>query len=663
MPCCSSLVVCIICHVDQQQAGQDKKKGAKPAGAAPGEGKKKQKKQQKAQQILLPWCGQVVDTWCKAIGYNEGLYTQCQRPPLGTGETPLLCKGCSVLLTQGRLENGMIEARVAADAAGTPFASATGKVPKAYAVVAKKRKWTQEVVEAEAAKYGLVVDTAHFVEVEARKKPAQVAKAASASTEAPIALERPADFETLPWTYLRDLLTGDAVKRFSNKRVLVKGWVDVVRQHGKLSFIELRDGTGYMQCVFKGAFAKHPEMERIMRETSVVIVGEAVPANHADIDCLRSPLEVSVEYFEIVGDSDPEYPNIVPPDSGPAHRLDQRHLVLRSKRESTILKLRSFIVFELRKYFYAQHYHEMTPPTLVQTQVEGGSTLFPLNYYGGNAFLTQSSQLYLETVIPSFGDVFCMLSSYRAEKSRTRRHLSEYMHCEAECPFITFTDLLDRLEHLVRQVYETVVGSYRDLLRVVNPTYDYPAELPPFKRMQHCEAIDWLNEHGVPRVVESEEGGEEATGEEGEGAAEQKPKTTRWTYGDDIPESPERFMVDTMGVPVLLHSFPTSLKPFYMARHADDESKTESVDVLVPGVGEIVGGSMRQPNLETLMAAYKTHGLNSDDYYWFNDQRKYGTVPHGGYGLGVERLVVWLLRLQHINEVCMYPRFYGRCKP
>lgn len=291
--------------------------------------------------------------------------------------------------------------------------------------------------------------------------------------------------------------------------------------------------------------------------------------------------------------------------------------------------------------------------------------MFKMKYFGEDAYLTQSSQLYLETCCPALGKVFCIMPSYRAEKSSTRRHLAEYTHVEAELPFLTFGELLDLLERMVKSVCRKVAEEHGELLdhgrQLNHPTWpsetaeskekECPAfEIPEgeFVRMTHEDAIAFCNEKGIKNVIEHEDG---------------RIEEREFRKGEDISEAPERRMVDMIGKPVFLIKFPADIKSFYMAKCADRKDLTESVDLLLPGVGEIVGGSMREWDYEAMMKGFKTHGIDAENYYWYTDLRKYGAQPSGGFGLGLERFLCWMLRIYHIRDSCLYPRFNGRCRP
>ena len=440
------------------------------------------------------------------------------------------------------------------------------------------------------------------------------------------------------------------------KRVRMHGWASLLRRQGDVKggiiFVDLRDGTGVpntVQVVMSGELTRTYDALTMSREATMYVWGTLQTYDRAYVEKAEDGsetkrtvtcVELIADYWELVHGSAADIESVVTRDSNPDTLLDQRHLVLRQTRHIYIMRLRSIILQCFREHFFGKGYFEVTPPTIVQTQVEGGSTLFKFDYFGSQAYLTQSSQLYLETAVPALGKVFCVMPSFRAEKHRTRRHLSEYTHFEGELGFITFDDLLQTLEDMVVGVSELVVAKAGDLLKVVNPKFAPPKR--GFRRMAYTDAIEWLNAHNVFK--------DEA-------------KQERYEFGDDIPEAPERLMVDTIGEPIMLTRFPTSMKPFYMQRVAGDERFTESCDLLVPGVGEIVGSSMRTWDLDKLLAGFKHEGIDPSTYYWYNDLRKYGSCPHGGWGLGVERFVCWMLGIEHIRDACLYPRFTGRAQP
>lgn len=424
-------------------------------------------------------------------------------------------------------------------------------------------------------------------------------------------------------------------------RVRVFGRVHRERKQKGLAFITLRDGHGYMQCVLTGPLAKTYDAITLTRETSMMITGELweVPAgNHAPND-----RELHADYFEILGKApggDDAITNKVQAKGDAQTLLDMRHLVLRGETASAVLIVRDAVEFAFNVKYHELGYVKVSPPALVQTQVEGGSTLFEFNYYNEKAYLTQSSQLYLETAIPFAGNVYCIEKSFRAEKSLTRRHLSEYTHVEAELDFITFDELLVHLEDLICSVLSHVLANPRiaAMLQELNPDFVMPER--PFMRMRYSDAITWLQEHNIPN--ENDQPHE---------------------FGDDIAEAAERRMTDIINRPIFLTHFPAEIKAFYMPRDKDDNRVTESVDCLMPGVGEIVGGSMRIYDYDELMAGYKREGIDPAAYYWYTDQRRYGTSPHGGYGLGLERFLAWLCKQHTVRDTCLYPRYMGRCRP
>lgn len=351
-------------------------------------------------------------------------------------------------------------------------------------------------------------------------------------------------------------------------RVRVEGRVHRLRQQSHVLFITLRDRNHYLQCVLTGDLAKTYDAITLTRETSMVIYGEmweVPPGAHAPDN-----RELHADYFEIISKAaggDDAITNRVQEKGDPQTLLDLRHLTLRGSERTSVLAVRNAVETAFILQYRKLKFTKVSPPALVQTQVEGGSTLFEFNYYQEKAYLTQSSQLYLETVLPCFRNVYCIEKSFRAEKSLTRRHLSEYTHVEAELDFIQFDDLLQHLEDMICGVLEEVMSEpeIAKTIQDLNPDFKMPER--PFKRMRYSDAIDWLREHDIPN-------------EEGQ----------PHNFGDDIAEAAERKMTDIINRPILLTHFPVEIKAFYMQKDKEDPRVTESVDVLMPGVGEIVGG-------------------------------------------------------------------------
>ncbi|UCG89919.1 MAG: asparagine--tRNA ligase [Candidatus Heimdallarchaeota archaeon] len=421
-----------------------------------------------------------------------------------------------------------------------------------------------------------------------------------------------------------------------DERVQVRGWLHHVRRQGRLIFLVIRDPTGYVQAVVKPKSVGDTAFkvaEKLTRETAITAEGtvkEDDRAPYIGIELQITAINPVINY------ASPELEYEIRPDSGPQVLLDKRHLVLRGEQASDIMRFRDHLTRSFRDFFYSRDFVEVTPSTIVQTQVEGGSTLFAFKYFDHDAYLTQSSQLYLETVLASLGNVFCVLPSFRAEKSRTRRHLTEYTHIEAEMPWYEFEDLLEFMEDMIISVYTK--AKENPILKKFNPTMEVPSK--PFEQVTYEQSIRHLREYGIK-------------GESGK----------YLEYGDDITEGPERALVDKIGSPTFLTHFPTGMKPFYMKLNTENPEVMNAADLLIPNVGEIIGGSQREDDLETLLQRMREEGLDTKPYYWYIDQRKYGTVPHSGFGLGLERLVQGLLNLDHIRDACLYPRLINRATP
>ncbi|RKF65123.1 Asparagine--tRNA ligase, cytoplasmic [Erysiphe neolycopersici] len=428
-------------------------------------------------------------------------------------------------------------------------------------------------------------------------------------------------------------------------RVQVSGRIHRLRVQKQATFLTLIDGYGHLQCILVGNLTKTFDALTFAQGTALTLFGEMrkVPAGQSAPD----DRELHVDHYKVIGRSPSDSEAItnkvsLQQDQWESSMLDNRHLVLRGDSASSLMKVRSALEWAFAKSYKELQFTKISPPAFVQTQVEGGSSLFELDYYGEKAYLTQSSQLYLETGLPSLGNVYCIEKSFRAEKSLTRRHLSEYTHVEAELDFIDFEDLLTHLEELICKVIDTVLEDPEicSYIKQLNPEFNAPSR--PFKRMRYTDAIEWLNAQNPP--ILNEEG---------------KPHV----FGDDIAEAAERRMTDIINLPIFLTHFPTEIKAFYMKKVDNDTRITESVDVLMPGVGEIVGGSMRMEGYDELIEAYKKEGISSKEYYWYTEQRKYGSSPHGGYGLGLERFMAWICKQHSVRTCCLYPRFMGRCKP
>ncbi len=433
-------------------------------------------------------------------------------------------------------------------------------------------------------------------------------------------------------------LSYTSIKQLSERigeQVKIRGWLHHVRRQGKLNFLVIRDPSGYIQSIVKPSSgeAAFEVAQKLTRETAVIAEGIVKEDKRAPYN----GLELQISLIEpVIAYALPDLEHEIRPDSGVQVLLDKRHLVLRGEQASQIMRFRDLITRSFREFFFLREFVEVTPSTIVQTQVEGGSTLFSFDYFEQEAYLTQSSQLYLETVLPSLGNVFCVLPSFRAEKSRTRRHLTEYTHIEAEMPWFDFNDLLEFMENMIIHVYKTALDI--PTLQTFNENVVLPEK--PFERVSYDKALELLREY-------------EIKGEAGK----------YLESGDDITEGPERSLVDRIGKPTFLTHFPVGMKPFYMKINKDNPEVMNAADLLLPNVGEIIGASQREDDHDILLGRMKEEGLDPTPYYWYLDQRKYGTVPHSGFGLGLERTVQALLNLEHIREACLYPRLINRATP
>ncbi|KAI5189152.1 asparaginyl-tRNA synthetase [Nematocida minor] len=419
------------------------------------------------------------------------------------------------------------------------------------------------------------------------------------------------------------------------KTIKFSGWVRTFHAIGKKAFFTVYSAEHLVKCMYVATDAKL----HLTKHTSVQVIGEVKKNFTKD----AFPCEVHVTSCEIYGGKVAPTFEFDMEQTSESFLLDHNHLLIREPEKAAVLKVRAELLKIARQFYDIKEYTEVTPPTLVQTQVEGGSTLFKLDYFNEPAYLTQSSQLYLETVAPVFGKAYCIASSYRAEKSNTRRHLSEYTHVEAELAWIDFDRLLSEIEDLIIHLSTGFNERCIPILERFGVKAT-PITVPskPFTRLEHREAIDILRKGDVKKEDGSEFG-----------------------YSDDIPDAPERYICEQVGKgqPIFLTKFPYEMKGFYMEKTGD--GLTNSCDLLYPGVGEIVGGSMRTPLYADLAEGFKREGMSMEPYKFYTDQTLYGPFPHGGYGLGFERIIMGFMPdiVSKVRYACLYPRFTGRCRP
>ncbi|MBI5529618.1 MAG: asparagine--tRNA ligase [Deltaproteobacteria bacterium] len=423
------------------------------------------------------------------------------------------------------------------------------------------------------------------------------------------------------------------IAKFEGKEVTLCGWVYNIRSSGKIHFLLLRDGSGVIQCV-AGAKDVSPgtfeAMKSLTQESSVIVTG-SVRAEKRAPHCGFELTLKDVKILQIAKD----YP-ISPKEHGPAFLLDNRHLWLRSLRQVAIMKVRNTIIRAIRDFFDQNGFLLIDSPIFTPAACEGTSTLFETNYFETKAYLTQSGQLYNEATAMAFGKVYCFGPTFRAEKSKTRRHLTEFWMVEPEMAFYDLGDTMDVCEDFLCFVVSRVLERNRaDLDVLERPAGPLENVRKPFPRITHAEAIAVLRKAGAEIADNADFGGDEET-----------------------------ILTKQFDRPIMVHRYPAEVKAFYMKGDPADRSKALCVDVLAPeGYGEVIGGGQREDDLDTLVAAIKKHGLPEEAFTWYLDLRRYGSVPHSGFGLGVERTVAWLCGLHHVRETIPFPRMMERVTP
>ncbi|MFH1502915.1 MAG: asparagine--tRNA ligase [Candidatus Eisenbacteria bacterium] len=422
------------------------------------------------------------------------------------------------------------------------------------------------------------------------------------------------------------------VSDYVGSEVTFEGWLAGKRSSGKIVFLQLRDGTGFMQCVASRAdigdeafeAADALTQESSLRVTGTVSEDARAPGGH----------ELSVTRIDIVHVAE-EYP-ITRKEHGTSFLMDHRHLWIRSSRQFAALRIRATVIAAARNYLDSLGFLCLDTPILTPAVCEGTTTLFETTYFGESAYLGQSGQLYNEATAMAFGKVYCFGPSFRAEKAKTRRHLIEFWQIEPEIAYADLDDVMDIEEGLVSFMVAEVVRTRLPELGILERDVDVLRRVePPFPRITYTEAVEMLNGAGHAFV-----------------------------WGGDFGAEDETVLSKLFDRPVLVHRYPREIKPFYMEDDPANPDVTMSVDMLAPeGYGEIVGGGQRLTDVGKLSERIDAEGMTREDYEWYMDLRRYGSVPHGGFGLGIERFVTWVCGLPHIREAIPFPRMLQRLRP
>jgi len=415
--------------------------------------------------------------------------------------------------------------------------------------------------------------------------------------------------------------------KHEDRSVAIRGWVYRKREGKQTVFLVLRDSTGVIQCTVKSDSPAWSEVEKVTIESSLTIEGTVKKDQRAP-----GGYEVSAEKLSVIGLAD-VFP--ISKDKSEEFLRDIRHLWLRSRRMNLIMKVRGNVLEFTREFFKDQGFVEVSPPMFISAAVEGGSTLFGLKYFDQNLYLTQSSQLYLEILIYSLEKVYCIAPSFRAEKSRTIRHLTEYWHIEGEWPFADMNDLMQFEEELLAHVCKRTSEKCRKEFEELSVDISKVASVKtPFPKITYTEAIERLKAKGIER---------------------------KW--GEDFGYDDEKALAVEFGKPFFVYDYPTAIKAFYCKTYRDRPEVAMSVDMLVPRIGEISTGGAREDDKDVLIRRIREMGLSEKDYDWYLDLRRYGTVPHVGFGMGLERLLTWMLDLENIIDSIPFPRTTRRFYP
>ena len=422
------------------------------------------------------------------------------------------------------------------------------------------------------------------------------------------------------------------ISEFEGQIVQLNGWVYNSRRSGKIGFLMFRDGFGIIQCIVAKNDVGEEAFEvfkSLTQESSLSVVGEVVKNDRAPGGFEMVVSELTVHQLSS------EYP-ITPKEHGTDFLMNHRHLWLRSKRQHAILKVRHEIIKAVRDFFDSNDFTLCDSPIFTPNAAEGTSTLFGTDYFGNTAYLAQTGQLYGEAVAMAVGRHYNFGPTFRAEKSKTRRHLTEFWMVEPEIAYCEIDENMDWAERLILFIIERVLENRKNELDVLERDLGKLEHIKaPFPRLSYTECVELLNKGGID-----------------------------FTWGDDFGAPEETFIGEQFNQPVMVHRFPTAIKAFYMKRDPENEKVVLGMDVLAPeGFGEIIGGSERETEINLLEDRIKDEELNQADYEWFLDLRRYGSVPHSGFGMGIERVVAWICNLPHVRETIPFPRTIGRLNP
>lgn len=422
------------------------------------------------------------------------------------------------------------------------------------------------------------------------------------------------------------------------EEITIKGWLYNKRSSGKLGFLEVRDGSGIIQSIISKKDVSEQcwnDSEQVTQESSILVTG--VPREHP-----KRPgvYELDIKDLKIVHLAH-EYP-ITPKEHGVEFLMDHRHLWLRSRRQQAILHIRHEIIRAVRDFFDNNGFILCDTPVFTPAACEGTTTLFEVGYFDEKAYLTQSGQLYNEATAAAFGKVYCFGPTFRAERSKTRRHLTEFWMVEPEVAYARLDDIMELAENFISYIVGRVLERRQEELKQLERD---PAKLekiiPPFPRLRYDEAVKMLEQGHAEGKLEN-----------------------RFEWGGDLGSPDETYISSQFDRPVMIHRYPAKVKAFYMEADPEMPELALCVDVLAPeGYGEIIGGGERASSLEFLLDRIREHGLPPEAFDWYLDLRKYGSVPHAGFGMGIERAVAWICGLEHVRETIPFPRMLYRLKP